>query len=77
MTIISQGKRFELISYGNGAAYCLRDKPAKMSIVTQYGDDSAVFRNDFDAIESARPDDPNDSVLGELWDWYGDVAQED
>lgn len=75
---ISEGERFALDSYGNGAAYTLRDKTAKMSVWLQ-GDDATDFRETFDTIETVCPHFRPDETLGVLWDQhdYGASASAD
>lgn len=75
---ISEGARFALISYGNGAAYTLRDKQEGLSAFFQ-GDDAATLRDELDGREAARPDDLPDSILGFLWFdiEYGRIAEKD
>lgn len=67
-----------LDSYGNGAAYTLRDKSARESVWLQ-GDDASDFREKLDTLETMRPHDTPDSILGYLWDEhdYGEAATPD
>lgn len=63
---ISQGLRFRLDSYGNGAAYALYDLSAGASVWLE-GDDATAFRDELDNVETQRPHDEPDEVLGHLW----------
>lgn len=72
---ISEGLRYRLDSYGNGAAYSLQDIAGGVSVWLQ-GDDAATFRDLFDKIEETRPDYVPDQILEHLWDAhdYGVLA---
>lgn len=75
---ISEGARFALDSYGNGAAYTLRDKAAQTSVWLQ-GDDAGAFREIYDTLETVCPHFSPDETLGVLWDQhdYGAAARPD
>lgn len=51
--ILENTDRFRLDSHGNGAAYTMTDKQSGESKFAQYGDDSAAFRAEYDAITAA------------------------
>ncbi|UTU09320.1 hypothetical protein CcrBL47_gp550 [Caulobacter phage BL47] len=72
---ISQGLRWRLDSYGNGAAYALYDLSAGASVWID-GDDATTFREALDTVEAQRPQDEPDEILGHLWDEhdYGAAA---
>lgn len=75
---IYEGERFALDSYGNGAAYTLRNKVALTSVFLQ--DDAAgQFRDELDAQEAAHPHRDPDRLLSWLWNEceYGAAAQSD
>ncbi|AFU87871.1 hypothetical protein CcrColossus_gp001 [Caulobacter phage CcrColossus] len=75
---IMEGTRYALDSYGNGAAYTLRNKIAQTSVWLQ-GDDAATFREELEAQEAAHPNKNPDYILSWLWDDcdYGLAAQSD
>ena len=66
---IASGDGWKLDSYGNGAAYVL-ESPEGEQCFFQYGDESAAFRDEWDALEKARPDAPTAELLGEMWSRY-------
>ncbi|AXQ69611.1 hypothetical protein HOU03_gp157 [Caulobacter phage CcrSC] len=72
---IAQGQRFQLDSYGNGAAYAFYDRTAGASVWLD-GDDATQFRADFDNAEDRRPHDGPDQIMAHLWDEhdYGAAA---
>lgn len=72
--IIVNTDAFRVDSYGNGTAYRLADK-ASMHDVFFQGDDASVFRDEWRALETVRPEWSQDQVLGELWAIYESVSQ--
>ncbi len=72
---ISQGGRYRLDSYGNGAAYAFWDQTTGRSVWLQ-GDDAEAFRAAFDRVEELRPIDEPDQIMAHLWDEhdYGAAA---
>ncbi|AFU86486.1 hypothetical protein D869_gp097 [Caulobacter phage CcrRogue] len=75
---ISEGERFALDSYGNGAAYTFRDKTGKESVWMQ-DDDASAFRETYDALQTLLPSFGPDEILGILWNDhdYGAAASPD
>ena len=65
---IRKGKSFELISYGNGAAYELRRDDSE-SIFLQ-GDDAEAFRQELEDLERLMLRQPVDLVLKSMWEMY-------
>lgn len=75
---IMEGEAFALDSYGNGAAYTLRNLAGRSSVWLQ-GDDARDFRNALENYEAKHPLANPDRVLSWLWDQcdYGAAAQPD
>lgn len=66
---IYQRDGWQLDSYGNGAAYALRDTESGMSLFVQ-GDDAATFRDEFDsAFDHDR--------VADCFEQYRDVMESD
>lgn len=72
---LADGKRFRLISYGNGLAYSLEDKGTGRSVFLQ-GDDAAAFRSELETLETAHPDWDTDLILAEAWEPYDAISRE-
>lgn len=72
---IRDGNAFSLVSFGNGWAYRLVNRPHGLSVWLQ-DDDATRFREELDGLEDARPHDDADSILSALWDdfEYGVLA---
>ena len=71
--VILQTPRFDLVSWGNGAAYCLRRKTDLRTIFFQ-GEDAGLFRDELDTMEKVWPHRPTDELLALLWDQYEPAA---
>ena len=73
---IMEGQRFALDSFGNGWAYALRKINPLKSVWVQ-DDDATQFREELDALETTRPNDSPDAILGALWSdfEYGSLAR--
>lgn len=67
---IRRRPQFNVISYGNGTAYALEQKPSYRSVFFQ-GDDADQFKREMDAFED-RLD--TDAALAELWHQYSELA---
>jgi hypothetical protein len=70
---IARGGGFALISIGNGWAYELGCNGASGTIFVQ-GDDATQFREEWDALEQAKPDTHTTALLREMWDRYAEIA---
>lgn len=66
---IMHGERYQLVSYGNGVAYEIREKDKTTSLFVQ-GDDATTLKQELDAIEAAFPEMSIDDVLARLWEPY-------
>lgn len=69
-TIIADGWRFRLTSYGNGTAYELWYRAMARRSIDLAGDDATQFRSELDALEAANPDTDTQVLLARLWDQY-------
>jgi hypothetical protein len=70
VSVMSEGKDYELLSVENGAAFILRSKTDFFTAHLQ-GEDAARFRADYDAIRRQFPDWQPDQTLAQLWDQGG------
>lgn len=66
---IARGGGFHLVSHGNGTAYALSLDGAAESVFVQ-GDDATAFRDEWDALEAAKPDTHTTALLREMWSRY-------
>ena len=66
---IAKGCGFALISIGNGWAYELGRNGADSTLWLQ-DDDAAAFRDEWEALEAARPNDHTGALLREMWERY-------
>lgn len=62
--VLERTERYELITYGRGAAYEFVHLPTGASIFIQPGDDAMVFSEDYESLMR----EPNG--LDELWNMY-------
>lgn len=67
---IAESHGYRLDSYGNGAAYALRNIATRHSVWVQ-GDDAIVLREALDSIERNWPNWSQERVLECLWNDYG------
>lgn len=67
--VIAKGGGFTLISIGNGLAYEFGRAGADRTVFVQ-GDDALAFREQWEAMETARPHAPTTALLRELWEQY-------
>jgi hypothetical protein len=66
---------WQLLSYGNGAAYDWRNL-AKGRTVWLQGDDAFRFRSDFEALEENRPTTDTGAILAYMWSWgYDEISE--
>lgn len=70
--IICISASYDLVSYGNGFAYGLRNKPIHTEIFTQ-GEDAASFIEEFRDHELAFPEMPNEERMRYFWNQYWPV----
>jgi hypothetical protein len=68
---IHDGRNFEVVSYGNGAAYLFLNKDAGLSVFLQ-GDDAERFREEYEDVDVCG----DVWTLQELWNQYDDIAEE-
>jgi hypothetical protein len=61
---------YQIDSYGNGAAYCLRNKKGDSSIFIA-GDDATTFRDSLEGYLEHHPNLEYNVVLEWMWDAYG------
>lgn len=66
---IARGAGFALISVGNGLAYELGCNGSDRIIFVQ-DDDATRFREEWQALEDARPNDHTGALLREMWETY-------
>ncbi len=64
--ILENTNLFRLDSHGNGAAYTMTDKATGESKFVQYGDDAAIFRGEYDAMQEAYAN-PNSAWHKRSW----------
>jgi hypothetical protein len=64
--VIAEGETFKLTSYGNGWAYALEDKAARLSVYVQ-DDDASQFRREWDGFEFLLPNAGPDEIAGRMW----------
>jgi hypothetical protein len=70
VSLMSEGKDYELLSVEDGAAFILRSKADFFTAHLQ-GEDAVRFRTDYDAIKRQFPDWQPDQTLAQLWDQGG------
>ena len=66
--VLERTERYELITYGRGAAYEFVHLPTGASVFIQPGDDAAVFSADYESLMRG-PNEP-DELLDKLWIMY-------
>lgn len=66
---IARGNGFHLVSYGNGTAYDLSLDGEADSVFVQ-GDDATQFREEWEALEAAKPHTHTSALLAEMWERY-------
>ncbi len=70
LTMLAEGREYELLVAPDGAAYLLRFKTDGLAAHLQ-GDDAARFRADYDTIKQQYPAWAPDQTLAQLWDQGG------
>jgi hypothetical protein len=70
VSLMSEGKDYELLSVEDGTSFILRSKADFFTAHLQ-GEDAARFRADYDAIRRQFPDWQPDQTLAQLWDQGG------
>ena len=70
VTLIAEGKEYELLASEDGASFVLRSK-ADYFVAHLQGDDARRFRADYDAIRLQFPTWNPDQTLAQLWDQGG------
>lgn len=68
-TDIAAGYGYTLTSIGNGTAYELRSH-GKWETVFVQGEDATQFRDEWEALEEAKPDTDTGALLQEMWGQY-------
>jgi hypothetical protein len=80
-TILENTDRYSLVSYGNGTAYALNQKPSNAGqhdgmIVFVQGDDAWQFAKERGKIERKFPNASLNANLDRLWSLYSDAAED-
>jgi hypothetical protein len=70
VSLISEGKEYELLAAEDGTSFILRSKADFFAAHLQ-GEDATRFRTDYDAIKLQFPDWKPDQTLAQLWDQGG------
>jgi len=70
VSLIAEGKEYELLGTEDGAAFVLRSK-ADFFVAHLQGEDAARFRADYEAIQRQFPAWKPDQTLAQLWDQGG------
>jgi hypothetical protein len=70
VSLIAEGKEYELLASEDGAAFILRSKADFFTAHLQ-GEDAARFQADYDTIRRQFPDWKPDQTLAQLWDQGG------
>lgn len=69
MIVIAKTKRFTLMSYGNGAAFLLKNEGSPLEVAVQ-GSDAVQFDYELDLWQQSFPDMEMDDILSEMWKGY-------
>jgi len=70
LSIVAQGREFELLASADGASLVLRSRPDHFVAHLQ-GDDADKFRADYATVRSEFPNWEADRTLAQLWDKGG------
>jgi hypothetical protein len=70
VSMIAEGKEYELLGSEDGAAFVLRSK-ADFFVAHLQGEDATRFRADYEAIQQQFPAWKADQTLAQLWDQGG------
>jgi hypothetical protein len=71
--VIYDTASFEVLSYGNGAAYKFTDKVTEKKCYFD-GDDASSFREEIERWENAREDLSSEQILANIWSYYEEVS---
>lgn len=70
VSLIADGKNFELLSADGGASFILRSK-ADFYTAHLRGEDAIRFRADYETVQTQFPSWQPDQTLAQLWDQGG------
>jgi hypothetical protein len=70
VSLIAEGKEFELLATDGGASFILRSK-ADFYTAHLHGEDATRFRADYETVQKQFPAWQPDQTLAQLWDQGG------